>query len=271
MLKRILLSAARKIVKWRGTRLADKIETTVDEFHRCIDNVNFEIQQNGEYRVMKIISTYQPALILDVGANNGDWCRMMTTLAPSAQIHCFEPVPATFKELEANTADLKMVRLNPFGLSDVKGTFSIHLGEDSLTASTCKIEGLAYHAQHYFKSEEVDFIRGAEYVETNKMDGIDYLKIDVEGMDLKAIKGFDELIHRIKVIQFEYGIFNIGSRDLLIDFYKYLEPKGFLIGKIFPNRVVFRPYDFVHENFHGSNYLAVNKKEESLISALSKE
>jgi hypothetical protein len=70
------------------------------------------------------------------------------------------------------------------------------------------------------------------------------------------------------VIQFEYGIFNISSKDLLVDFYRLLSESGFVVGKIMPKGVIFRDYHFSMEDFYGNNYLAVKDTEKNLISEL---
>ena len=73
----------------------------------------------------------------------------------------------------------------------------------------------------------------------------------------------------IRLIQFEYGIFNISSKDLLIDYFNLLTPLGFKIGKIFPRGVEFFDYHFSREDFRGNNYVAVKEEEKSLIDDLS--
>ena len=102
------------------------------------------------------------------------------------------------------------------------------------------------------------------------IEAIDFLKIDTEGMDLRVIKGFGDELQKVKVIQFEYGIFNISSHDLLADFFSHLTTRGFSIGKIFPRHVDFFAYDWPMENFFGANFLAVHQSETELISKLSK-
>ena len=88
-------------------------------------------------------------------------------------------------------------------------------------------------------------------------------------MDLKVIRGFGDTLNRVRALQFEYGVFNIASRDLLADFYRYLTFHGFVVGKVFPSSVLFSDFSFDMENFHGSNYLAVKSDESDLIAALS--
>lgn len=52
--------------------------------------------------------------------------------------------------------------------------------------------------------------------------------------------------------------------------YRYLNEKGFLIGKIYPRCVIFSDYHPRMENFYGSNYIAVRSEQKELIEALQK-
>lgn len=88
-------------------------------------------------------------------------------------------------------------------------------------------------------------------------------------MDLLVLKGFGDRLNDIRVIQFEYGVFNIQSRALLIDFFNLLNIYGFMIGKIYPNYVDFFEYHYSREDFGGNNYLAVKKSEIKIIKQLS--
>ena len=122
---------------------------------------------------------------------------------------------------------------------------------------------------HYYQGQVHCQIRKASaYVRKHQIERIDFVKIDVEGMDLKVIRGFEDTLDRVRALQFEYGVFNIASRDLLADFCSLLGSKGFVVGKIFPRTVSFFDYHFDMENFHGSNYVAVKADEESLFQAL---
>jgi hypothetical protein len=100
---------------------------------------------------------------------------------------------------------------------------------------------------------------------------IDLLKIDVEGLEGEVVLGFLDTIRKRKIrcIQFEYGYANVLSHFLLFDFYRRLEPMGYVVGKIFPDRVEFRPYSLEMESFKGPNYIAVLVDQQVLIRQLS--
>ncbi len=225
--------------------------------------------RNGELRVLKLLSKFDPKCIFDVGANKGEWCQMATTLFPSCTIHAFEIVPSTYMELIRNTENLENVIPNNFGLSSEEGVISVSLGSNDKMATGCKIDDMQFYDEYYNQEIECKTRRASDYLKERAIKSIDFLKVDVEGMDFKVIEGFGDQIKNVKVVQFEYGIFNIASRHLLTDFYRHFKNNGFVVGKIFPKSVNFFDYNFDMENFQGSNYLAVKSEENKLISSLS--
>lgn len=255
--------------RYRGHQPLDGLERVVARFHQRLDNVDFEMHRNGELRVLEIMARSEPRRLFDVGANKGDWTATAQRLMPACTIHAFEIVPETFKQLEARLGRLPNVRLNAYGLSSRAEQIEIHLGPTSDTATACRIEGMRFHEEYYSARVRCEAITAADYLRTQGIDQVDLVKIDVEGMDLEVIRGFGERLRDVRAIQFEYGIFNIASHDLLSDFYRHLQAHGFLIGKIFPRRVAFLDYHFSMENFHGSNFLAVRSDEVALIESLA--
>ncbi|MFH1387063.1 MAG: FkbM family methyltransferase [bacterium] len=260
---------ANYICKYRGKPFADIFGGIVDKFHRNINNENFNIEQNGELRILKIMTHFSPKCVFDVGANVGEWSKTISRQYPKCVVHAFEIVSSTYNELVNNTKDLKNVITNNFGLSNEEGVIAISLGRESSTATGCKIESMKFHDQYYNREIKCEIRKASDYLKERAIQVIDLLKIDVEGMDLKVIKGFGDQIKKVRVIQFEYGIFNIASHDLLYDYCRYFKQNGFIVGKIFPNYVYFFEYHFNMENFYGSNYLAVRNDEKEIIKKLS--
>ena len=103
MLNDILIRATGKLgehlCKHRGRSFIDKIELMTDAFHRRLNNVNFDINKNGELRTLKLLSLIKPKCIFDVGANVGEWSLLALKLYPTSIIHAFEIVPSTYKEV----------------------------------------------------------------------------------------------------------------------------------------------------------------------------
>jgi len=257
------------VCTYRGTRSADRVNAAVQQLHRSLNNQNFDIDTNGERRALTLIAETKPEVIFDVGSNVGQWSEFMREISPSSAIHAFEIVPSTFKRLRRRTREFDNYVINNVGLSNETGKITISLGKHSTSSTAFKIEARKFHDNYYTDEVECDTITGKDYMASNDIAAIDFLKIDTEGMDLRVIKGFGDKLKNVRVIQFEYGIFNISSHDLLADFFNHLTKRGFKIGKIFPRHVDFFKYDWPKENFYGANFLAVRKSEKDLIEKLS--
>lgn len=231
-------------------------------------NFDHEPRMNGErFVVEQIGKAHAHPVLLDVGANGGEWTAMALAAAPSALVHAFEIVPETFARLQAALGNEGRARLNAFGLSDVTGRTKVRVATDDTRSSL--VENFDYDMPT-LRFTEAETMRGDEYLAKAKIEDVHLLKIDVEGGEPKVLAGFSGALgeRKVRAIQFEYGLAAIWTKFLLKDFYELLEPLGFTVGKIYPNHVTFGPYSPRAEDFAGPNYLAVRRSEEALIRAL---
>jgi hypothetical protein len=114
---------------------------------------------------------------------------------------------------------------------------------------------------------KVQVIRGDEFCETNGIDIIHFLKVDAENADMEVLRGFTQMLQKgaVKCIQFEHQ----GGRYLK-DFYDFLQPLGYSIGKLYANYIDFREYNAEMEDLLGPNYIALPTDETAKITQLIK-
>ena len=236
--------------------------------NRLYENRNHDIYSNGEITVLTKIATMKPTLIIDGGANVGDYSVMANQIMPDCTIYAFEPVEATFQHLLSNIKDLKNVVPIKKGLFKENCELSINLFASNEHSSIYDIEGLPIGSD---QQQKIELVRGDDFIKDNHIDSIDFLKLDVEGAEYDALLGFETAIKNgaIKAVQFEYGYINISTKKLLIDYYTFFEANGYVLGKVFPKIVEFRKYHFKYEDFIGPNFIAVKKTETALIKMLS--
>ncbi len=236
--------------------------------NRLYENRNHDIYSNGEMMVLKKISKFNPSIIIDGGANVGNYALMVTKIIPKCKIYAFEPVKSTFHKLTENVRDYSWIHPIMSGLFKEDCSKEINLfvtDEHSSLYTTQVLSEISNHTQ------TIKLVRGDSFLVLKNIDSIDFLKLDIEGAEYDALMGFENSIKsgKVKAIQFEYGPINITSRKLLIDFYNFFEANNYLVGKIFPKKVEFRKYDFMYEDFIGPNFIAVKKTETELIKLLS--
>ena len=236
--------------------------------NRLYENRNHDIYSNGEITVLKKIATMKPTLIIDGGANVGDYSVMANQIMPDCTIYAFEPVEATFQHLLSNTENLQNVVPIKKGLFKENCELSINLFASNEHSSIYDIEGLPQSSN---QKQTIELVRGDDFMRNQNIASVDFLKLDVEGAEYDALLGFENTIKqgRIKAVQFEYGYINISTKKLLIDYYTFFEANGYVLGKVFPKIVEFRKYQLKYEDFIGPNFIAVKKTETALIKMLS--
>lgn len=112
------------------------------------------------------------------------------------------------------------------------------------------------------QSEEVILKRADEYILEHGINHIDFVKLDVEGHELKFLEGSGDYLNGdlIDYIQFEYGGAYLDSRSSLMEIYKFLRDKNFSIAKIMPNGLKIRDYEPFMDNFQYANYVAISNR-----------
>lgn len=236
--------------------------------NRLYENRNHDIYSNGELTVLKKISKLNPSVIIDGGANVGDYSLLVNRIIPGCKIYSFEPVDATFQKLMENIKDHNNILPVNKGFFKENCSSDINLFSSDEHSSLYNIQGLENASN---QKVTIDLVRGDDFMKENNIDSIDFLKLDVEGAEYDALLGFESCIKngKVKAVQFEYGYINISTKKLLIDFYNFFEANEYIVGKIFPKKVEFRKYNLINEDFIGPNFIAVRKTETALISSLS--
>lgn len=237
--------------------------------NRLYENRNHDIYSNGELTVLKKILKINPSIIIDGGANVGDYSLMVSRTIPECKIYAFEPVKSTFNKLMENIREYSLIHPIMTGLFKENCSLEINLFKADEHSSLYDIQGLPEKSN---QKQTIKLIRGDDFMIEKNIDSIDFLKLDIEGAEYDALLGFENCIKsgKVKAIQFEYGYINITTKKLLIDFYNFFEKNNYIVGKIFPKKVEFRKYNFIYEDFIGPNFIAVKKSETKLIDLLSK-
>jgi FkbM family methyltransferase len=261
----------------RKSHLVHRIARQCEKFLHGFYNQGFyDFVENGEARVIDTVLAEckaGPRLVFDVGANRGEWGKIVLARKPDAVVYCFEIVPATAALLRVALAGHPTAHVCDFGLSSTAGETNIFWNRASDHTS-----GIApWHEASPFASDiEVVTSRvdtGDAVMQRAGLARIDLLKIDVEGHEIEVLSGFRDTLAssalRPRVIQFEYGETWLPARHTLMEAYRLLEPSGYAIGRLYPDGVDFKPYALADDHFRMGNYIAV-QGQDALIGQLAR-
>jgi len=238
-------------------------------FNAIENNGNCNFDTNGEeVFIDNLMASFRnkggDKVMFDIGANIGEYSQMIKEKSSTLEyeIHLFEPTNKCFQTISEKFLKDDNVKLNNFGASNEETKATIYYDKEQSGLASLYQRNLDSYNMQLNKSEEIVLKRLDTYIEENNIEHIDFIKIDIEGHELKAFEGFGKYLNGdfIDYIQFEYGGANLDSHTSLMEIYKFLNTRGFKIAKIMPNGLEIREYSPFMDNFNYSNYVAISNK-----------
>lgn len=143
-------------------------------------------------------------VMIDVGARMAhDVSRVPSVvdylkIYPHATYHLFEPNPRFAQTLRENIGDRKRVVLNQYGLGDEDAMMHYDSNLETFSGSEAQPDK-GHHGDMILQIRTLDW-----YVRSKNIKKVDFIKIDVEGMDYQVIVGGKETIKKTRFIQYEH-------------------------------------------------------------------
>ena len=138
------------------------------------------------------------------------------------EVHYFDPMNEFIENLSSQPNRNSVSKFNNFGLGNETKDLYYYPNYQSFydRIPSCHASDDANKILLHIKTAK-------EYIASNSITAIDFVKIDTEGYELNVLKGFEECIKRVKIIQFEYGGTYMDNNTRLVDVIKYLADHGF--------------------------------------------
>lgn len=198
---------------------------TIEAFdYRTIHFLYGEIFLRGEYF---FTSHNVSPIILDCGANIGMATLFFKWLYPQSKVYAFEPDPQTYALLERNVAmnNLQDVYLNNCAITDKEGVIDFFSSDENpgsllMSVNASRMKG---------RSISVRTISLNTFVKEQKLEQVDFAKIDIEGSENELVQDMStnkslNLIHAF-AIEYHHNIH--GEPSKLGLFLGLLEQAGF--------------------------------------------
>lgn len=209
-------------------------------FKNVVRTVGFELTkfrpENVHISRMRTLLRYfRIETLLDVGANTGQYYSYARNdLKFSGLIFSFEPFTEAFEILQ------KKLELDPtayafnFGILSNQCTIELNISQNSQSSSFLDLdETQKYHTKvaNFVSKEVCQVITIDSFLETHPLvSGNIFLKIDVQGTELEALKGLNHHIDRVKLIQVECSFVPLyNDEPTIIEFVDYFNSIGFVL------------------------------------------
>lgn len=200
----------------------------------------YRIANADELSLRHLINSKNVNLVLDVGANRGDFVRALRAIGYSGRAVSFEPQSRAHKDLEAAAwGDAAWTIAPRMAIGSKAATATMNIAGNSESSSLLAMADAHRHAAP-----------GSEYVttETVSVHSLDengvidigrgtrtLLKIDVQGNELDVLQGAERTLAVTEVVFVEVSLVVLyENQPLFRDVWSYLEERGFLLWSIKP-------------------------------------
>jgi FkbM family methyltransferase len=169
--------------------------------------------------------------MLDGGAYKGNKAIAMLDLFPHAEIHCFEPQPEPFHYLQQRFSTEPRCRVVQAALSDFAGSAQMFVTPEMYTSSLMKPLATDITSRDHI---DVAVTTIDDYAKQQHLHGFDFIKLDLQGNELKALNGAHKTLQDCKAILVEV---NFRERyegcTQFNDLYNFLFGAGFVLYKLY--------------------------------------
>jgi FkbM family methyltransferase len=137
-------------------------------------------------------------IILDIGANTGLYGLVSQCVNPNAQVHCFEPINGVYDILEKNISKNNYsIKSHKLALSDYNGKGKIYLPLGAELAYSVTVNKNTLNESRV-NEIDIDVMKLSTFIEQNKIENIDLMKIDVETHEVEVLNGMGYYLEKFK-------------------------------------------------------------------------
>ncbi|ORV16694.1 FkbM family methyltransferase [Mycobacterium celatum] len=151
-------------------------------------------ERNWKHQFVKQLESHQVDVVLDVGANSGQYAADLRKAAYKGRIISFEPLSGPFSILNRRASADSLWDCRRYALGDFDGTIPINVagnaGQSSSALPMLKSHQDVYPPANYIGVEDVPIHRLDSVVpEILRPDDATFLKVDVQGFEKQVLAG----------------------------------------------------------------------------------
>ena len=176
-------------------------------------------------------------MIVDIGANRGQFALVARHYFPKARIISFEPLPIpALKYSNIFMAD-ERAEINTVGIGPIRKIESIHISASDDSSSFLSITVMQrkmFPGTEEIGTMDVQIAPLSDFLNADKIEQPAMLKLDVQGYELEALKGCQKLLKCFDWIYVECSFIELyENQSLAHDVIAWLQQFGFRVMGIY--------------------------------------
>jgi FkbM family methyltransferase len=196
------------------------------------------VEANYYYQVLKVLSLKNVNLIIDVGANIGQFASEIRATGYDKRIISIEPILSCNKKLKIlSFFDNKWSVLEPLAIGSEDGYIEINVSKNFVSSSILGI------TEQHLKSENESIYSSKQIVKINSLDQAVYnlidndsiimIKIDTQGYEYNVLEGATKILKVAKAVVMELSAVELyNNQKLSEEMIAYMKWHGFELWNI---------------------------------------
>jgi FkbM family methyltransferase len=181
-------------------------------------------------------------VVLDVGANGGQYSTELRKAGYKGRIISFEPLNQAYKDLCKRAQKDNSWQTFNFALGDTSGKTLIHVSKHSPSSSLLQMTKLHKEAapgSEYLQAEEIEIRTLDSLFNTLGIEGEKiFLKVDTQGYEKRVLDGAVNSLSSVSGLQLELSAAELyEGEDLYYSICRFVEEKSFRLVRIIPGFV----------------------------------
>lgn len=197
--------------------------------------MNKTIEQETPWISLELISPFLPRnpVIIEAGAHSGKDSLKLKQYWPASTIHAFEPVPHLYTQLVERTNQIANIFCYNMALSNNVGTANMYISSGRTDACSSLLQPTQQLTEGrpdiiFNETITVNTTTLDNWAQQQKISYIDFLWLDLQGAELKALRGATNLLATVTAIHTEINeVERYKGGVLYNDLKNFLKDYGF--------------------------------------------
>ncbi len=186
-----------------------------------VDLKRYNVQTSEAAKMQRLLAYHNIDLVFDVGANIGQYAKLLRELGYSGRIVSFEPLSSAYSQLKAVSEKDPLWEIAPqTAIGNQEGEIVINIAGNSYSSSALPM------LDAHLESAPESAYSGSETVKLSRLDTLakDYiksetksifLKIDVQGLEKQVLEGATAILPLVKGIKLELSLVPLYEGQVL--------------------------------------------------------
>jgi FkbM family methyltransferase len=203
-----------------------------------LDIVPFAPRSEAQIRDL-LIQRIRADLVIDVGANKGQYGSMIRQSGYRGAILSLEPMTEAFGILQGRAAQDPSWRTLQCGAGEANAQTEINIAGNSYSSSI-----LPMNASHSDALRESAYV-GRERITIRRLDDVltelglsgrrAYMKIDTQGFEDRVLRGASGIMHDVHAVELEASFVNLYDGQMLFEeLHRHVTSSGYFLAHIEP-------------------------------------